>query len=734
KQPSALPSVIVTLPAHGSLAIASLKETEKKNVVSILFDPIKSNTPVSKMCTVQRDGTQEGTPCQCIFKWNEFNKNVFPPLEIKREARTLVVDIQPYAAFCNLPPAYQNEIVIGTPVNVTVEQIISSGAPYEVKSYTFNKQASIDTGSFQDVYGNVFDNILRYSCYEQFKRGLVIYNRTDISKTNPKTGEAVTFISANQFCVAKSDGTGGDTEGCKNIPPPGASNEAYYYNLFIQASNRGNINIENERYKCPRVLESLKDPNRTNYWPLDTSFALAVRRSADFNVGVEAPSTLSIGGDSSSEPTSCDADLKKPDAPNTNNPNEPPPTNVIVKKCLGFARLPNTDGSCPVIRSASSQNIPTFRLRRFVAIFPPNFDTDGKMRNESQGSDTVYILDRPVLNPNAANNPTEPLYYTMLGPKPCPFAFYDKKGIAHPDDSIFDKVPGYVATNNLCWNGKNVDGVEFPNRDSVSSCAAALPLYNKNSGVWSVGTVHPTNPSYKMKHVFIRPIENTWASHYEEDTAFQACAPQSQPFVVDPPMHFAKSSAGNVSWCAEVYPTQNPNITDIDPGTTGGVVPFTSHVVKNTKNEACQFTSIIKQNSPYPNSGLARHPASNIADPLTTQPLKQCEDERPSSGIGSHVTCDRTVENPNPTFKTFPLLARPQWVERAISTDKSFACAITDDQNGGKTGNYTPKQGCCGKSVFVWSGNAQYSNNRTAHLEPSKNPSNQKTLCEVPEY
>ncbi len=720
--PGSVPSPLAPV---GVFQISSVQETDKKNLLGVLIDPNKSTAPISKMCNTQKDLTQDAYACTCVFKWNETNRHSGTAILIPREIKTPVVDVQPYAAFCSIPALYETEILNGTPITLTLAQNApGSQSLYQVKELKYIKQTGVSLGAFQDIAGNVFDNILRYTCYDQFKRGLTIQNRKDTSKTNPHTGEAVTFRLASQFCVAKADGSGSNTEGCGDLPPPQNSNEVYPYNLYIRAEKVGQINYQNADLICPLVDKNFRSPGIKNFYPLDQSFALSIKRTQDFDVGVTAQSTLAIGGDSTSEPTSCDDTTPKKDssANNGNNNGDAPAKTGITLKCLGFAKRTNPDGSCPIIKSADNQNIQLFRLRRHVNLYPPHFDTDGKMLSVPPPTDTVYVIDRPVLNPNPSQGPQ---YYSMLGPKPCPFSFFDQHGVTRPQgeqDGLYrGKRPGWVATGNPDWLGKNVDGIELPNQDTAHSCAATLPLYNPITNVWSLGTVHPTNQNPKMKRVFIRPIE-PFVPHYEEDTDFRACAPLAAP-LRDPPLHFAKNKSApwNVGYCAETNPTQYPDINKIEPQPTVGlVVPHTSHVPKNADSPPCNATKIALSPN-YPQNGVARHPASLIVD--EGAPL-----------VGSDRTCDRTIDSPGPSSPLTPLLARPRFVESAITSDPSYSCTITQDFEGGKAGKRSPKTGCCaGGVVYVWSGNPStntYKNNFAAHWEPSST----KTTCGTPEY
>ncbi|MGZ3697498.1 MAG: hypothetical protein ACXWP5_05295, partial [Bdellovibrionota bacterium] len=255
-----------------------------------------------------------------------------------------------------------------------------------------------------------------------------------------------------------------------------------------------------------------------------------------------------------------------------------------------------------------------------------------------------------------------------------------------------------------------------------------------------------SNPVFKKR--YIRPI-TSWAPHYEEDTSFQGCAPQSFPGVIDPPLHFAKDPiTGNVNWCAEVYPSQNDNVPQLDRRPTGvstgpllgRVAPFTSHVVKNSASADCVATTpnSIPGGGLYPNAsagacgsnpfpqGWARHPSDMLADSWIDLTL----------GVGAinrctNQTCDRTVIAAGQSWPRFPLIAPASAVENAIAQDSTYGCTLTFDNGGVKTGKTTPAQGCCGPTVRVWTSLAgsgdQRTKNSVAHLEPD-------APCLTPQY
>ena len=570
------------------------------------------------------------------------------------------------------------------------------------------------------------------------------------------TGANINLFLASEFCA----GTGGATSDCPTLPAVRATGQSYYYNLFIRNTERGNINLENSRFHCPLVKETLNSINtsgsQSDYYPLDTSFALALVSSSDYSIGVEAFSKVGVPGDTSSADSSCDGTTGttvKPDG--------------LVRSCLGFASKPLSDGTCPLISLPSGQRKNTYRLRRFISMYPPLYQADGKMLLEQQASDTIYVLDRPVTFSGAS--PDKP--YTMRGPKPCPFSYFDSMAVTNtvPDALYPNGTPAYAATNNTSWNGTNVDGTQFPNTDIAGqSCSALIPLLSIDHTIMSLATINKSNPVFK--HLYVRPIQ-AWAPHYEEDTDFQACAPQAAPFIKDPPLHFSKDiSTGNVSWCAEAYPTQDPSVTLLDVinrninAPTGQypekVMTFTSHVAKNSVSSVCTATVpqlTAAQALLYPvlgapnlatnnctpgtsiSAGTAFHPGNMLMDSIVPSTLG-CGTGTLNGGscyYCTNQTCDRTVQTNNATLP-YPLLARAPQVEAAINTDSTYGCMMTFDNGGSKTGKATPTQGCCGTAVKVWTGNDVAGGsapkfNKAAHLEPNSDPT-VGTLCGQPAY
>ncbi|MEO7161305.1 MAG: hypothetical protein ABI041_00150 [Bdellovibrionia bacterium] len=748
-------------------------------ISNIFFDTTLSTAAVSSHCNVATSG-QTSKPCLCQFSWAEVNPNSGSNVATSRNVQTTVTQVQPNLLSCNAPSVFTTEIISGTQIKITV--IAAPGNPdsssFTTRPFSYNKSPTTQTGSFQDAQGHIFDNVVHYSCYNKYVRGLSIQSKS-YSFPNSKTGATIAALYGTSFCLT-SGGVNGpvSSSGCPNLGAASNSAQSYYFNLYIRNSEKGDINKFNDNFVCPTVQEPLVPAPSVGgtgqFWPMDTTFALSLGATTDFSVGVQANTKLSGGG---SDPTAATSQCFASSGTGSGTGGN---TTSIVASCLGFAAHVTSDGTCPYIKSASGQILQTFRLRRFVALYPRLFDTDGKPSPKGQDIDTVYVLDRPIAS-SATINPLKP--YTMMGPKPCPFAFFDKKNVTADKvgglgpDATYLKTPlGYRGTNDPRWKtgdgtinwtqqwsrvglpgdvdnngGTNIDGIEFPNFDANDdikgrSCSATMPFLSADGSHFYMATVNKYRTEAKFQHLYIRPFK-PFTPHYEEDTTFLACAPQANPFK-EAPLHFMPSptSTGgtNYSWCAESYPTQNSNITSLDPAVTpiapsnpttpaadpniGGhvalVSPFTSHIstlngsVSSIGGTACSATTITfpsVSTYAYPAAGTdwayARHDAGTTWGALP--------------GGKASLTCDRTVTTSSDiTWTQFPLLAPTADVERALASDSSYNCTVTYDNATGKAAaRQTPAGGCC----MLKSAPATKIVGAT-HLEPTQ------TTCLPPTY
>lgn len=712
--------------------------TSSSATATIFFNTQKSTTPISTYCGVGSESTSGSKSCLCQFSWSEINSNSGTNAPIPRLVQTPVKSVQANATVCDVPSVYDSEIPQGTQIKITLIPAATNSNSFSIVPYLFTKTSTATGTTFQDIQGQLFNNVYHYACYQKFSRGMAVQSKLFQQQLSDAI-EPKTVILASQFCVAKADGTLSDTSSCPYLPQAEYSSQAYYFNLYIRDSERGDINQSNSGFVCPTVTESLQtngtQATQNQFWPMDTTFALSLSATGTFNVGVEAHTKLSTS-DVTSAGSSC---LNTSSSTQTSTGS----SSSITNSCLGFAISPNTDGTCPSFRDSSGLFRATYRLRRFVSLYPKVFDSNGQpLSSQPQAVDTIYVLDRPVQS-SSNTNPLKP--YTMYGPKPCPFAFYDRKGVAYdPTQAIFQS--GYVATSHSNWDGKNVDGIEFPNVDGTAddgspSCSAALPLLTSDNTLVGMTTINKYNQSklvspfpstHFIKHIYIRPTRH-FTPHYEEDTYFKACAPQASP-LIDPPLHFAREpNSGNVAWCAESYPTQNTNLSSIDvpiPASTsipvsgtGLISPYTSHTVRNSASRSCSATPLAHlttTNYSYPsnstmNSGYAYHSAITRWDTRSSD----------STLHNASQTCDRTVSSTGLSWSRFPLLSPAIDIENAIINDSSYYCNISYDNGSGKTNVSTPSDGCCDKTmVFVPSG---IKATGSAHLEPDY-------ACKVPNY
>lgn len=737
----AAPAASSSSAPSGSASGTPASSSSAGSIATILMDPSKSTGPISDSCSMAA-----GKTCDCVFSWKETNASGGINTEIDRVVKTKMTNAQPHLISCTLPQAYATEVSEGTTLKINLIPTGTNSSSFTLKNATLVKTGTAFVGDFQYLQGQAFDDVLRYTCHDMTQKGLNLTNKRGAVQKHPRTGQAVETLLANQFCYAQAGAT--PSAECGK-PIFDYSAQAYYYNLYIRNTDRGNINLEAPGFKCPQVKEpiragSLSVGDQKNFYPLDATFALALKNSNDFSVGVEAYTKIS-NIDAGSQVSSC-ASGKAGSAADTPGSNSG--TGGLVSSCLGFAAKPSQDGTCPALKDSKTglyRN--TYRLRRFIAIYPPVFEPTGKLRDENQRSDTIYVLDRPINSTIA--DPLKP--FTMRGPKPCPFAYFDARGVTCDPDDINYKggMPMYVGTGNAAWNGVNVDGTQFPNFDlDKNSCSSAMYLLNDAKDTVTIGTIHKTNPA--MKRVYIRP-GRAWTPHFEEDTLFQACAPQASDYR-DPPLHFSKDTGtGNVAWCAEVYPSQNPNVTELDRkagGTQenpwggsgaylGKVLPFTSHSVKNSLSATCTNTSIVSllpSTSVYPTTSEGYHLSATVTDSFAVPTVAAtCPNNATLlSGycnLNATQTCDRTVLSKSAQWSRYPLLARPAQVEHSIAGDSTYGCIVSYDKGNGKSGKKSPAQGCCGNAVKVWTGFTGGDNytNRAAHLEPD-------VACQVPDY
>ena len=374
-------NVIITAP--GSTSSASDYTT------NIFFNNTQSTTSISNECSTSTS-TGGTSACYCLFSWSQTLGGSQP---IQRAVQTTVTNVQPNLVTCLAPQVYQNDIPDNTTIQVTVQAAPGNGASFQVTPYNYPKNSGTG-GSFQDAQGDAFQNILRYTCYEEYTRGMSIasqlFTSTNTSTGGASTGATSTYPRADALCLQKasSTGSGVGANNCQGqLGATGYTSQANYYNLFIPQADVGDINLGNDRYKCPQVQESLATGGQTatpgKNWPLDSQFALMVSPSASFSIGVEAFTAVSAGGDPVSAGSACFSSSSS----TTSGSSGTYDNASLVKGCLGYAMPPSTNGTCPSFKNASNQIQFTYRLRRYVMMYPPIFDTDGSRLAQTQATE-----------------------------------------------------------------------------------------------------------------------------------------------------------------------------------------------------------------------------------------------------------------------------------------------------------------------------------------------------------
>ncbi len=459
-------------------------------------------------------------------------------MQIPRQVLTNITAVTEFTATCAAPSVYGTDITDGTSLSVTIVPPTGGAVQAQFNTYTYvvNSNSSSVPQNFSDSTGTPFAEY----------RPLLLLHPSAAGDDGPKhdlkpyrcrrSRARYGLVSAsNKYCIRKFDGTiAGNAQFCLSLPAASFSAQSYYFNLYIQENAEGNINLGNSQVTCPQVKESLNEApgnlgTQDKPWPLDTTFALSQTYTSNYTIGIAANTVTANGADATSQSVSCaQMQLNSTAGTGTASPTTTPTSTTassspFVSSCLGFAAPTATNGSCGKVNG-----LQTYRLRRYFLVYPPIFDTNGTPLSAEQGSasqliDTIYVLDRPVTNPA---DPSAVI--TMLGPKPCPQAYFDGHAVTGAN--------GYYSTSNSAWTGKNVDGIHFPNVDSpfvggVASCSATLPIVNAAQSEMSAVTINasnpigtgflPSDPTRSLKRVYVRPVE-AWGPHYVEDTSFQA--------------------------------------------------------------------------------------------------------------------------------------------------------------------------------------------------------------------
>ncbi|MFL5813630.1 MAG: hypothetical protein ACJ763_08635, partial [Bdellovibrionia bacterium] len=299
--------------------------------VTITFDTSTSTNSISTSCTVDTGAA----PCACKFTWNEVNTTSGSAVTIPRTYFSNVTSVSGAQVGCSTPPSstWQTDIADNTGISISVipasSETTTNPNQFTVTPYAYTKGQVTETGNFTDSMGRSFVNILRYTCYEQRQRGLSLVNKiASQTITNINTFK---FLVSNQFCLRTANGTVKGGDGCDEVV--GAldySAQSYYYNMFIRDSESGDANPGNALFVCPQVTESLNQQagapgTQGKLWPMDSSFALSLGKTADFSVGIVANSKTTNINDPTAKNTTCDGSTPAGVTANS-----------LISSCLGF--------------------------------------------------------------------------------------------------------------------------------------------------------------------------------------------------------------------------------------------------------------------------------------------------------------------------------------------------------------------------------------------------------------
>ncbi len=726
---------------------ATGNSTPQVSLTLALNTNVAGFTPITQFC-----GTG-ANPCACELNWKHTDSNGQALYD--RSRKVLVTTVQSGSVSCLMSQSEWDEIVPGAILSIRIVPVGGNASGLNCKKIGYRKgQSTNPNGDFLDETLNGFRNIHRYTCHTKRNAAHEILNRfRSVSKVSsaPQDGsggdpgassEPVRTSVGTCFCTALSGGAASGGGSCSNLQCPnlaraGYSSQNYYRNLYVRSDILGQINASNLTYDCPKVLESVKvsaasssgatsipQAEQNKYWPLDSSFALATQWSSEWSIGIMAGSMLLKPGDPNTNPNTPDV-CRNSDARFIEN--------GIFPKCLGYAKPANSNGTCGSITDSNGNVRPLVRLRRYRAVLPPRFDSNGDVEGGgSQGQqsgggggifpavDEIYVADRLVLDQNAL--PTGDMIY---GPKPCNYAWFDHEGVVNRtgtsnefETNIYTTptqnvgLPSYVGTNRFYRNSGtsgwdpslsvNPDGLVFPNHDrfglgietrNQTSCSASIPIVNYNQGQAQSLSLFTSNSNRTLAainlggylvgsktvyqdEIHLRPID-PWVPQYLEDTSFKACVPLSSEFT-EPPLHFYKDANNRYSWCAEAYPSQNPYWSEINKKRR------VFNPTSSSDPELINAANLVGYPAgPVRVQGYTSHVNTSFAGQgaCSATPGNQICTMTTSAGAGfnncvsylnrtSGLTCDRTVMfNPFQDYRDFPLQANAADTEAMLSAD-----------------------------------------------------------------
>ena len=334
---AALPALTIV---QASSTITPVEKKFQINLpISVPTSTLLPTNLISSLCP-----TSPSPFCECVFEWTERNTTELQSdsttsdpksVDFARMAVMPVITSQQALAVCEMPPPYSGEIGAGQEIRVHLRPVPENRTPFTTNTITVKKPgpgADTATASFVDNEGNRLNNIWRYTCHERIRRGASLESETyEVTSRPPNNlnfeySEQVKISLASRFKVEKF----------KDTTRPVLATQLNYFSLYVPHNNLI-LNRQNDAYSCPQVESAglIRSNSQKQYFPFDTSFALASQSSKTFNVPVEARSRLSLSTDpQSNQNFSC-----TPAATGTTE-QDPLGNNGLVVACLGWAASP----------------------------------------------------------------------------------------------------------------------------------------------------------------------------------------------------------------------------------------------------------------------------------------------------------------------------------------------------------------------------------------------------------
>jgi len=702
-----------------------------------------SATPLTNYC-----GTTAALACACQLTWAQATTSGNTPTTYTRVKTIPTASVQTALVNCNLDGSW-GEIPASTVITMNIIAMPGNSSGLTVTAVNYSKGTTTDgNGDFLDAQLTPFRNIKRYSCWSKHTVAQQVFNDTTTAQiqTNPNDPNSPTtnilYPWSSKFC------TGSSGNQCPTVATVNSS-ESFYRNLYIQSNLTNNISSQNDSFDCPLVEEPLgysspasqvpSGVKGTQYWPFDTQFALATEQTATWTVPIRGDSVLTNSNNTQVQPSFCGST-----DPEATGASTPPNDNAgITRTCLGFAAKPKTDGTCGTFTDSTGLVRPLTRLRRYRVLYPPFFDITGNVPASApyniRWMDEVLVADRLEINSLGQLTGN-----AIAGPKPCEFQWFDQTGTTDPtlasnsfNTSVVTSTgygqPVYQATSQYYRHDGSTgyaswvspDGWRYPNYDMFGtlngtpqmSCSATLPIVERIGGSPSSVILVTTNLErtdslnlngavFPLNEVRIRPIE-PWVPQYVEDTTFQACVPNADPFQ-DPPIYGYRDSANTYSWCAKVYPTKNPNWIELNSKieTTGNTLET---MVVNYPNSGGETVKHYTQNDAGFIGATPSCLPTTVCD-LTVGQSEPSELANCKQFLGEPVSwtpqCDRTVVYSSfRTYRTFPIQADDLEIKSNLANDMTngtgqYGCTYTLNSDQTKIGTKSPSTGCCMHGYF----------------------------------